>query len=200
MIRTIIFDIGNVLTDFRWEGFFEDLGYSQELVDRIGDATVRSSSWCEFDRGAITDEEILERFIKNDPSIEKELRESLSNIRGMVTKREYAIPWIKELKAKGYQILVLSNFSRKAEVECADALDFLSYVDGGILSYKDKVIKPYPEIYDLLLNRYQLQPHECVFLDDLQVNLDAAKKFGIHTILFTTQEAAIQELAKLGVL
>lgn len=99
----------------------------------------------------------------------------------------------------GYQVLVLSNFSDKVRRENGDALDFLEYVDGGILSYKDGVIKPDPAIYSLLLERYGLKPEECVFLDDMQPNLDAAAWFGIHTILFRSYEEAQEELKKLGV-
>ena len=53
MIRTIIFDIGNVLADFRWKEFFYELGYDDELLKRIGKATVESSDWCEYDRGLL---------------------------------------------------------------------------------------------------------------------------------------------------
>ena len=83
--------------------------------------------------------------------------------------------------------------------ENPDALEFLEYVDGGILSYRDGVIKPDPAIYRLLLDRYSLNPEECVFLDDIQKNLDAAKAFGIHTILFRSMEQAREELRALGV-
>lgn len=199
MIRTIIFDIGNVLTDFRWKEFFAEQGLTGVIFDRICRATVESPDWCEYDRGLLTDEEVLERFVQNDPGIEQELRKSLQNVKGMVTLRDYAVPWVQELKAKGYQVLYLSNFSHKAEMECSDSLAFLPYMDGGILSYRDHLIKPQPEIYALLLERFHLVPEECVFLDDTAKNLDAAEKFGIHTILYTDRECALEELKKLGV-
>ena len=199
MIRTIIFDIGNVLTDFRWKDFFAEKGYTGEVYERLCKATVTSPDWCEYDRGVLTEEEMLNRFVENDPGIEKEIREALRDTKGMVTPRDYAVPWVKELKSKGYQVLYLSNFSAKIERECADSLGFLPYTDGGILSYKDYVIKPRPEIYLLLLHRFGLDPDECVFLDDTQQNLDAAAEFGIHTILYTDRESALAELVKLGV-
>ncbi len=199
MIKTIIFDIGNVLAGFAWKPYFEKFGYSKEILERIGKATVESSVWDSYDRGAMTDDELMNAFIENDPGIEKELRESLSNIHGMLVKYDYAVPWVKELKANGYQVLVLSNFSNKAYHDCKDVLEFLDYVDGGILSFRDKVVKPEPEIYQLLIERYQLVPQECVFLDDTQRNLVAAEAFGIHTIHFTDREKAIEELKKLGV-
>lgn len=199
MITTIIFDIGNVLADFAWEAHYRRFGYSEEILERLANATVRSPLWSECDRGVMSDEEIIQGFIENDPGIEKEIRETLRDKGTMVVRNDYAIPWIQKLKAKGYRCLYLSNFSGSAHVECAASLDFLPHMDGGILSYQEKVIKPMPEIYQLLIDRYGLTPEECVFLDDTQKNLVAAEAFGIHTILFENQAQAIGELRKLGV-
>lgn len=199
MIRTIIFDIGNVLAGFKWQEYYRSFGYPEEIYRRLAKATVGSSSWQEHDRGALTDDEILELFVENDPGIEKEIRETLRNINGMLTRFDYAIPWIEELKGKGYRVLVLSNFAKKAYTDCREVLDFLDYVDGGILSYEDKVVKPEPEIYRLLIDRYGLKPEECVFLDDTEKNLAAAREFGMHTVLFENKEQAVEELGKLGV-
>ena len=96
-------------------------------------------------------------------------------------------------------MLVLSNFAAKAYTDCQDALGFLDYVDGGILSYRDKMVKPEPGIYRLLLERYDLKPEECVFLDDTEKNLEAAEAFGIYTIHFKNKEQAEEELKKIGV-
>ena len=199
MIRTIIFDIGNVLADFSWEAHYRRFGYTGSRLERLTKATVKNDAWNEYDRGALSDEEVLQRFIDSDPEMESDIRKCLANVEGMVVRNDYAIPWIQELKQKGYRTLYLSNFSEKAAKECVKALDFLPYMDGGILSYREKVIKPMPEIYQLLIDRYQLVPEECVFLDDTQKNLTAAEAFGIHTILFKDQEQAREELRRLGV-
>ena len=199
MITTIIFDIGNVLVDFSWKEYIAGFGFSTEVQEKIGKATMLSEAWDEFDRGVLEVEDIIKQFVQNDPSIEKEIRLICENIHDMLGRRDYAIPWIKELKEKGYKVLYLSNFSRKAEVECAHTLDFLPYMDGGILSYQEKVIKPEPEIYQNLIDRYNLLPDQCVFMDDKPINCEGAKKAGIHTIVFTTKEEAEKELSKLGV-
>ena len=177
MIRNIIFDIGNVLADYRWKDFLRDKGFDDAMVDRIAKASVLSPYWNEFDRGEWDQDKIMAEFVKADPGIEKELHQAYDNIKGLVTPRSYAIPWIQELKAKGYGVYYLSNFSYKAYVECAEALDFLPYTDGGILSYLDKVIKPEKEIYDLLLSRYELKAEECVFLDDTLKNVEESTVF-----------------------
>lgn len=199
MIQTIIFDIGNVLVGFEWEAYLAGFGFTEEITERISKATVLSPQWNEFDRGAVDDEEIVQSFVGNDPEIEPEIRSICKDIHDMLSRRDYAIPWIQQLKEKGYQVLYLSNFSRKAEIECADTLDFLPYMDGGIMSYQYHLIKPQPEIYETLLQKYGLVAEECVFLDDRQENCEAAEKLGIRTIVFTTKEEAEKQLAALGV-
>lgn len=199
MIKNVIFDIGNVLTDFRWREFLQDKGFDDAMVERIAKASVLSPFWKEFDRGEWDQQKLLEEFIKTDPEIEEELHMAYDDIQGIVTPRAYAIPWIKELKAKGYGVYYLSNFSYKAHVDCAEALGFLPYTDGGILSYQDKVIKPGKEIYDLLLTRYGLKAEECVFLDDTLENVEAARRYGFFGICFQTKEQAEKELRALGV-
>ena len=199
MITTIIFDIGNVLADFTWKEHFERFGYDTQMVERIGEATIKNPAWNEIDRGVMKEEDIIREFVASDPDIEEDICKVLKNVETIVARNDYAIPWIQELKSKGYRTLYLSNFSEKAERECARALDFIPYMDGGILSYQEKVIKPMPEIYQLLIDRYDLVPEECVFMDDTQANLVGAEKFGIHTIHFLNQAQAIAELQKLGV-
>lgn len=199
MIRNLVFDIGNVLTDFRWKGFLQDKGFDEQMVERIADASVRSKFWNEFDRGEWDTEKLMQEFVKLDPEIEKELHIAYDDVHGMVTIREYACPWLKELKSKGYGIYYLSNFSYKAYVDCQDALAFLPMMDGGILSYRDKVIKPGKEIYELLLSRYGLKAEECVFLDDTPANVEAARALGFSGIVYRDREQALAELKALGV-
>ena len=175
MIKNIVFDIGNVLTYYTWESHIHSFGFSEAVRERVIRATVKSEAWNEFDRGVLNDEEVIGLLVQNDPGVEKEIRRMMENVGGLVSKADYAIPWIQELKGKGYHVYYLSNFSFKAEKECSHALDFMPYMDGGILSCKEKLIKPQPEIYARLLEIYDLIADECVFLDDLDVNVRAAK-------------------------
>lgn len=64
MIRNIIFDIGNVLTDYRWEGFLADKGFDAEMIQKIAKASVMHPAWAEYDRGTWTDEQVLAAFVK----------------------------------------------------------------------------------------------------------------------------------------
>lgn len=199
MIKNIIFDIGNVLTDFRWEDFLRDKGFDEEMIKRLAEACVYSEVWKEYDRGIWTDEEILDGFAENDSEIAQEIHQAFGDFKDLVTPRAYAIPWVKELKEKGYKVWYLSNFSNKATTECAECLGFIPYTDGGILSFRDKVIKPDAAIYELLLNRFGLVAEESVFIDDTLVNVEAAEALGIHGIHFISKEQTERALSELGV-
>lgn len=111
MIDTVIFDVGGVLADYNPVSYFKTLGYSDEMCQRLAQATTFSKDWKEYDRGVLTDEEIRNRFKKNDPEIAKDIDASLIHMHGLVTRRDTAIPWIESIKKKGIRTYVLSNFS-----------------------------------------------------------------------------------------
>lgn len=198
-INTIVFDIGNVLADFCWEKHFRHFCDSEEQFLRLAKATVMDDTWNQFDKGALSEEELLQIFIDNDPEMEDLIRRVFENISDTIEPFDYAKFWIRELKEKGYRVLILSNFSEKAYRDCGEKLNFVEEADGAVISYREKLIKPDREIYELLIERYGLIPEECVFIDDKQENIDGAKLMGMHGIVFTTKSTVENELKKLGV-
>ena len=141
MIRNIIFGHWQCVDRLSLGGISGGQGFDAEMIKKVAKASIMHPLWAEYDRGTWTDEQVLAAFVKDAPELEKELHQAFENIAGMVTPRAYAIPWLQELKAKGYHVYYLSNFSHKAETECAEALNFLPEMEGGILSYKDQLIK-----------------------------------------------------------
>lgn len=194
MIKTVIFDIGNVLTDFAWKEMYKEKGLGGETFDRVAKATVQSPYWCELDRGIMTFSEVMDKFVSLDIEMEDEIRRVLADMHGIVTGRSYAVPWVCSLKKQGLKVYVLSNFSEKIWKECIDALEFFEFTDGGIISYKEHLIKPDQAVYQLLLERYGLCADECVFIDDLEENVKAARVCGINGIVFKNYEQAKKEL------
>ncbi len=198
-IDTVVFDIGNVLGEFAWKKFLEDKGFSADEVERIAKASVFSEDWVEFDKGNLSTEEIVAKFVENDPEIKEELERAFPNLDNIVLKKKETIGWIRGLKAAGYKVLYLSNFSEQALVGSPEAMAFLEETDGGILSYRDHVVKPDPAIYELLASRYDLVPEKTVFIDDTKVNIEAARKLGWNGIVYNSFVQANGELLKLGV-
>ena len=198
-IRNIVFDLGNVLLAFCWQKHFIKLGIQGERFDRVASATVKDELWREMDKGVMPYDEILKGFIRNDPGVEEEIRLMLSNLNGIVENYSYTEPWLKQLTGSGYKVYALSNYSEKCFNESHEKMGFLKLMDGYIISFKEKLVKPDPAIYHLLLDRYFLKAEECVFMDDTEENVEAALKVGMHAFVFKTKEQAVKELLKLGV-
>ena len=200
MIKTIIFDIGNVLVDFAWEPFYRSFGFKEEILERLADATVRSDVWNELDRGEWSTEKIIDAFIANDPGIEQEIRIVFQDTGNILIKREYAIPWIHHLKELGYQVLYLSNMGEDTFLKCKEALAFMEHMDGGVLSYELKIVKPDARIYQALIEKYSLIPEECVFVDDTLKNIVAARELGFYAVHATSHEEVLRELEIMGIM
>lgn len=197
MIKNIVFDIGNVLVSFGWKDFFGKFDWPADIYERVVNATVKDPIWNEIDRGVLSDPEVLEGFIKNDPGIEKELREMYEDFNGLLTIFEYTEGWILDLRERGYRVYCLSNMSYKAIRECSDAMRFIPMLDGAILSCEVKLIKPDSEIYKFLLDKYSLNPDECIYVDDLEANVRTADELGMHGIVFKDVKQAALAIDKI---
>ena len=196
-IKTVIFDIGGVLVELGRYRFLEKRGFTGELAKRIMHATMLSDDWVQMDLNRLSEDEILQLFIQNDPELEKELRHMFADVNGIVEYKEASLPWLCRVKEQGCRILYLSNYSHKIMRECSEALYFLPEMDGGLFSCDVHMVKPDPAFYQALIRKYDLVPEQCVFIDDLEANLEAAGKLGMHTIRFQEQKQAEEELDKL---
>ena len=199
MITTIVFDIGNVLAHFGWTEYLHSCGYNEDMKHRISNATVESSLWREWDRGSREASELVELCCKENPDIETQLREFFRHAVDMVKEYDYSPELVKQLKKNGYHIYVLSNYSKANFEEHSKNFKFIEYIDGGIVSYQVNYIKPEAAIYEALINKYNINPSEAVFIDDVEANLEGAKPFGFHTILMQSYDKLIPELKNLGI-
>jgi len=197
MIHNIIFDIGNVLASFRWKDLFIDLGFTGEKFDCIAAATVlHPTMWNEFDRSLMPDKEIIAKCIERAPEYEQEIRLLFSKTELLVEEYSYSHEWIKSLKEQGYNVYLLSNYGKTSFEAARDhgRLSFLPLVDGGVISYEVRIVKPEPGIYKALLDKYKLKAEESVFLDDRADNIAAAEKLGFHGIVVESYGQAVKAL------
>lgn len=199
MIKNIVFDAGYVLVDVQWIEVMKKLGFGDEVIKRVCAATVGSHIWKEYDRSACTDEELITSFVANDSEMEREIRLFMEHESEAIVGYSYAKDWVKSFKDNGYNCYILSNYSRSTHEKTKAERSYEEYIDGAIYSWQVQRVKPEPEIYQMLLERYGLIPQECVFMDDNVMNVEVARELGIHAIHFTTKEDAEVELRKLGV-
>lgn len=199
MIKNVILDVGKVLVEWEPEAAFQKLGFDADTARIVGEATVLSPDWNELDRSALSDEEMLAKFIANAPANEGEIRKLWDNIGLAIYQYDYAKSWIQRMRQNGYRVYILSNYARWTYEKTQEALSFLEDVDGALFSFQVQQIKPEPEIYQSLLKRFKLKPAECIFIDDRPENIDAALAQGICGVRFTTYEEVMEALKEYGV-
>lgn len=194
MIKNVIFDIGKVLVDFNWDDFMQKIfDGNNDLIGKLAEAVWGDSRWDKLDWGAEL-EDVIMSMVNHDPEHETELRYMFSRIGECVGRREYAIPWIEELKSRGKKVYYLSNYSHTVMNANPGCLDFLPYMDGGVFSCDVHMLKPDREIYECIAKKYNLVPSECVFIDDLERNVKGAEDFGFRGIRFITLEQTKKDL------
>ena len=197
MVKNIIFDMGRVLVTFDPVQYVNSLGFDEETARAVVVAIFHNPLWTETDRGVIPVEEFEDAFVANAPKYETQIRKAYREMGRIIQLMPHTMPWVKELKERGYRLYVLSNYGEYLFLQSKDRLDFMPYMDGAVISYQIQMIKPDQEIYEYLLNKYGLLPEECVFIDDRPENVEAAKAIGMSGIQFVDYEQANGELEKM---
>ncbi|MCU0079535.1 HAD family hydrolase [Extibacter muris] len=185
-IETVILDIGNVLIDFAWEAYLASFQYSSEMYETVADAMFRNEDWCMGDSGLVTTGQWLELFIENAPEAEPQIREVFADFGRSIVPYPFTEEWIRHLRGQGVRLYYLSNYSEEMYRQSKEQLSFLRMLDGGIFSWKERLMKPDPAIYSLLIRRHGITPENAVFFDDCRKNVEAARNSGLNAVLFTT--------------
>ena len=199
MIRNLIFDVGNVLLGYRWyEMLTQDYGLSHEEANRIGNEIFETDLWgVRLDGGKISFEEAIQEYRSLYPDDFPVIEWFLRNGKQMAVKRPEVWEKVVGLKKKGYKIYILSNYSDELFHQHTEGASFLDVLDGGVVSCQVKEIKPNRRIYEILLERYDLDPTECLFFDDRADNVEAARNLGFEAIQVTSQEMLNDTLKKM---
>lgn len=197
MIKNIIFDIGNVLVDFRWKAHLSDKGLTQDEVKYIGDYTVKAPIWNQMDLGERKEEDIIAdmKACIPDKVLGERFMLLFEDMHRLVEPYPGNREWLSGLKERGYKIYLLSNYPHDMFLNHAEnSFDFMDLIDGKVVSSFVKKLKPNADIYQCLLETYGLKAEECVFLDDKKENTDGAEAVGIRAINVLNRQQAISEL------
>lgn len=187
MIKTvgnIIFDFGAVLLDWNPHYLFDPYFGSREKTDWFLQ-NICTPTWnAQMDKGKPFSEGVAE-WVARYPEWEKEIRLYHS---GWIRMMGDEIPGMYalecDLKAAGYRLFGLSNWSAETFRLVRDSRVF-RILEGMVISGEEKLLKPEPEIYRLLLRRFQLRAEDCLFIDDSLPNVRGAMDVGIQAIPFT---------------
>ena len=184
MIRNIVFDMGNVMIYFRKCDFLDTAGFAGEdrkLLERV---VFDSLEWARLDRGSLHEDEaekimcarLPERLHGAVHDFVYHWDRPLRPVHGMA-------PLVRELKAKGYGIYLLSNAASRQHDYWPD-IPGSECFDGTLISADELLTKPEHEIFELFCERFALKPDECVFIDDSTMNAEGAFRCGMHPIVF----------------
>ena len=201
MIKNIVFDMGNVLIYFDRDYFLDMVGITDSEDRKLLMREVYLSlEWSRMDRGSLTDDEAAEIMCSRVPerlhtavhALVNEWDRPILPVLGMVEL-------IKELKESGYKIYLLSNASYRQH-EYWPRVPGYELFDGTIISADEKLVKPQPEIYRLLFERFSILPEESVFIDDSTPNAEGAFFCGMNAIVFHNEVDELRcKLSELGV-
>lgn len=186
MIKNIILDVGNVL--ILWDPMrmllkkFDDM----DTVYRAMTTVFKSPYWRELDRGVMDEGEILDTMFREGSLSREEFDKVLENWEeGCMRENPSMGRAVQMLRKKGkWKFYLLSNFADEPFDRAQERFDVLKGFDGQIISAREKTIKPEPEIYQRLFEKYDLKPEECIFLDDIERNVNQAKEMGMEGIHF----------------
>ena len=195
MIKNIIFDLGNVMIDFSPKEYVESK-IGKRKAEEIYKCIFQSEEWPMLDRGTIDEENAKKNIINRNIENEDLINKVFKNWYEILIPIESSVSVLKRLKENGYNIYYLSNFHLAAFEYINKKYDLFQLFDGGVFSFKEKLLKPEREIYEKIINKYSLEKSATLFIDDVGVNVDAAKQLGLEGIVLRNPASLTTELEK----
>lgn len=183
-MKNIIFDLGAVMFDWNPKAISENFTDDIDLQKRIQSQLYHHQDWKDFDCALITETEATERAserleisLEDSEKLFKQTKESLT----LISK---TLDVLKEVKNKKLNAYCLSNISPELFQHLSERHDLFELFNGIVTSGEENTGKPNKRIFEILLDRYQLNPHECLFIDDSIDNTTTADSFGVTTVTF----------------
>ena len=200
MIKNIIFDMGGVLIQFDRSYFIRKLGVAAGDETMLLNEVFRSLEWAQLDRGSITETDGIASMCERLP---QRLHQAAADL---VTKWDQPIipmpgmlELVETLKHEGYGVYLLSNATLRQR-EYWPRVTASHFFDGTLISADVKLVKPQPEIYTLLCEKFGLTAAECFMVDDVPQNIEGAVEAGMSGFVFNEDVTALRNaLKKAGV-
>lgn len=197
MIRNVIFDFGAVL--FRWDpdqivASFTDSTDEQHL---LLEEVFHHPDWLSLDRGTMLMAEVIPKFAARTGITVSRMEDFFEHIINSLVKITETEELLYRLLDHHYSVYYLTNMSSAFFETLNERNDFISLFKGGIVSGKELMMKPDPDIYELLIERYDLVPSETLYIDDHEQNVSAAQAIGFQTIQFELSASCFHKINKI---
>lgn len=181
MIRDVVFDLGNVIITFEPHKFLDRVLNDPKKKEAVMDVFF-PELWDQYDRGVYTIEQMVQFGTEKYPQNEDAFRAMMTQWPQQLVPLEASFELVRWLKDNGYRVFVLSNLSEQGYDALKNQFDLIPFLDGGVYSYEHQIIKPDPRIYQILMEQYDIDPTQALFVDDRIENVEAAKQLGFTTI------------------
>jgi len=199
MIRTVVFDMGNVLVRFSHVRMCEQIGRlcGRSGADVAGLLLDSGLQW-DFERGRVDEAGFHRRFVEaaGCPIDLDALRHAASDI---FEPNDDVGEIVRALKDRGYRLVLLSNTSIAHYEFIRERWDLLEPFDELVLSYEVGATKPEPAIFEAALAAVRCRPAEAFYTDDIAAYVEAGRSHGLDAEVFTTATALRAHLAVRGV-
>ena len=194
----IILDMGNVLLEWNKDKILKSVAKTQKDYLILDKAIFQSGLWERLDLGTLTREELVDRVLSLLGDIyEKKVEEVIWNWPAYIDIYTEVFPLLARLKKNGHRIFVLSNTSPVFYELLKDQLAPLEQIlDGFVLSCDIKAIKPDRKMFEEILRKYELDPSNCIFLDDVKDNTNMAESLGIKAYQVKQRSDVVDFLKK----
>jgi 2-haloacid dehalogenase len=199
--EVIIFDLGGVLIDWNPRHLYRKIFKTEAEITWFLE-NVCTLEWNDHqDAGRSFDEatdELLQKFPEHAEPIRAWYGRWQETIGGALPE---TVEILKEIRESGsYKIYALTNWSAETFPWALDNFNFLHWFDGIVVSGVEKSRKPFPEFYQVLFDRYQIDPTKALFIDDNIKNVEGARNIGLPTIHFQSPAQLHKELQQLFVI
>jgi 2-haloacid dehalogenase len=200
-IDTIIFDLGGVLIDWNPDYLFDSIFTSPE-EKKFFFEQVCTPDWNEEQDAGRSIEEGTNLLIQQYPDHEANIRLFYDQWEQMLNGPiQETVDIFKALKdTNQFKFYALTNWSAELFPVALNKYDFLHWFDGRVVSGEEKTRKPYKDIYQTIINRYNLTPATTLFTDDNLRNIYPAQELGLQTIHFQHPAQFKMALEELNIL
>ncbi len=196
MITTIIFDIGNVLFEWNPIKLTKKFVPDPKEAERLCNAVFLCQEWRNGDMGIYGREGTVRAVLEKFPDDAEIIKILYAHADEVLTENKANIPFIKKLKEAGFDLYFLSNTNPDDFAHIEATSEIIRYMTGGIASYKIKLVKPDPAIYEYFLKNFNKKAEECLFIDDSELNAGSAAGVGMKTICLRNMDDLQSEILK----
>jgi putative hydrolase of the HAD superfamily len=195
----VVFDLGGVVVAYDLAALLDDLYADSPTHQAVRTALIEHRDWISLDRGTLSEADAVERAAARSGVAAAEFARFLERMSVAWTPVPGTVELLHRLRADGHALFCLSNMHPASLAFLERTFDFWPLFTGVVISCRVGLCKPEPSIFQHVLERHALVPSETVFVDDVDVNLSAARALGIRTVKFETPAQCASALRRLGI-